>query len=214
MQLWCRRLCQKSGVQGFARGVNQVNYSGLMFQGFINQIIKRCFMSRFFAALLLVAMPVLASAAIDETIRLKESVEINAPADKVWAKVGNFADMSWHPGIGKTELTGGKANETGATRTLTFKEGGGVKETLTGFEAERMLMKYEITEGTLPVREYSANIRVEAAGDGKSIVTWRAMFKRKDPASPGAAGQDDAAAKAAVEAILKSGLENLKKVSE
>lgn len=170
-------------------------------------------MSRFFAALLL-ALPFMASAAIDETIRLKESVEINAPADKVWAKAGNYADMSWHPGIAKTEMTSGKAGEIGATRTLTFKDGGSVKELLTGFEAERMLMKYEITEGTLPVREYSANIRVEAAGDGKSVVTWRAMFKRKDPASPGAAGQDDAAAKAAVEAILKSGLENLKKVSE
>lgn len=171
-------------------------------------------MNRFFAALLLSAMPMMASAAIDETIRLKESVEINAPADKVWKIVGNYGDMSWHPAIGKTEVTKGKADEVGATRTLTFKDGGGVKEVLTGYEAERMLMKYEITEGTLPVRDYGANIRVESAGDGKSVVTWRAMFKRKDPASPGAAGQDDAAAKAAVTGVLQSGLANLKKVAE
>lgn len=171
-------------------------------------------MNRFFAALLLSALPVVASAAIDETIRLKESVEINAPADKVWKIVGNYGDMSWHPAIGKTEVTKGKADEVGATRTLTFKDGGGVKEVLTGYEADRMLMKYEITEGTLPVRDYGANIRVESAGDGKSVVTWRAMFKRKDPASPGAAGQDDAAAKEAVTAVLQSGLANLKKVAE
>lgn len=171
-------------------------------------------MNRFFAALLLSAMPMVASAAIDETIRLKESVEINAPADKVWKIVGNYGDMSWHPAIGKTEVTKGKADEVGATRTLTFKDGGGVKEVLTGYEAERMLMKYEITEGTLPVRDYGANIRVESAGDGKSVVTWRAMFKRKDPANPGAAGQDDAAAKEAVTGVLKSGLANLKKVAE
>lgn len=173
-------------------------------------------MSRFFAAMLVAtfSLPMSASAAIDETIRLKESVEINAPADKVWAKVGNFGDMSWHPGIAKTEVTSGKADQVDATRALTFKDGGGVKEVLTGYDAERMLMKYEITEGTLPVREYGANIRVESAGDGKSTVTWRAMFKRKDPASPGAAGQDDAAAKEAVEGILKSGLANLKKVAE
>lgn len=171
-------------------------------------------MNRFFAAMLLSAMPMVASAAIDETIRLKESVEINAPADKVWKIVGNYGDMSWHPAIGKTEVTKGKADEVGATRTLTFKDGGGVKEVLTGYEAERMLMKYEITEGSLPVREYGANIRVDSAGDGKSVVTWRAMFKRKDPANPGAKGQDDAAAKEAVTGVLQSGLANLKKVAE
>jgi mxaD protein len=171
-------------------------------------------MNRFFAAMLLSAMPMVASAAIDETIRLKESVEINAPADKVWKIVGNYGDMSWHPAIGKTEVTKGKADEVGATRTLTFKDGGGVKEVLTGYETDRMLMKYEITEGSLPVRDYGANIRVESAGDGKSVVTWRAMFKRKDPASPGAPGQDDATAKDVVTGILKDGLANLKKVSE
>lgn len=159
-------------------------------------------------------MPMMAFSAIDETIRLKESVEINAPADKVWRIVGNYGDMSWHPAIGKTEVTSGKADEVGATRTLTFKDGGGVQEVLTGYEAERMLMKYEITEGTLPVREYGANIRVEFADDGKSLVTWRAMFKRKDLATPGAAGQDDVAATEAVTGVLKSGLDNLKKVAE
>ena len=86
-------------------------------------------MSRFFAAMLLatLSMPMAASAAIDETIRLKESIEINAPADKVWAKVGNFGDMSWHPEIAKTEVTSGKADQVDATRALTFKDGGGVK---------------------------------------------------------------------------------------
>lgn len=171
-------------------------------------------MNRLFATLLLSAMPLAASAASDETIRLKESVEINASADKIWATVGHFGDMSWHPAIGKTEVTSGKADEAGATRTLTFNGGGGVKEVLTGFDEGGMLMEYEITEGTLPVRDYGANIRVESAGDGKSVVTWRAAFKRKDPANPGAAGQDDATAKSAVEGVLKSGLENLKKISE
>lgn len=154
-----------------------------------------------------------AQAAIDETIRMKESIEINAPADKVWAKVGNYGDMSWHPAITKTEVTEGKADEVGAKRVLTLQDGGKVNETLTTYDAAGMTMKYEITESVLPVRDYGATIKVEAVGD-KSIVTWRTMFKRKDPANPGAAGQDDAAAKTAVEGILKSGLANLKKVSE
>ena len=155
-----------------------------------------------------------ATAAIDETIRLKESIEINAPADKVWAKVGSFADMAWHPAIAKTAITSGKADEVGATRVLTTQDGGNINEVLTNFDAASKTMKYEITESVLPVREYGATLKVEAAGEGKSIVTWRAMFKRKDPANPGAKGQDDEAAKAAIEGIFKSGLQNLKKISE
>lgn len=155
-----------------------------------------------------------ADAAIDETIRLKESVEVNAPAAKVWSKIGNYGDMSWHPAFAKTELTGGKAEEVGATRVLTTQEGGKINETLTSYDATGMTMKYEITESVLPVRDYGATLKVEAAGEGKSIVTWRAMFKRKDPNNPAAAGQDDAAAKSAIEGFLKSGLANIKKISE
>jgi len=172
-------------------------------------------MNKWLAALLTagVSFAFVAHAAIDETIRVKESIEINAPADKVWAKVGNYGDMSWHPAIAKTEVVEGKATEVGAKRVLTLQDGGKVNETLTTYDAAGMTMKYEITESVLPVREYGATIKVEAAGD-KTVVTWRTMFKRKDPANPAAAGQDDATAKAAVEGILKSGLANLKKVSE
>lgn len=172
-------------------------------------------MSKWMAALLTAGLgfAFVAQAALDETIRVKESIEINAPAAKVWAKVGNYGDMSWHPAIVKTEVLEGKADEVGAKRVLTLKEGGKINETLTSYDAGSMTMKYEITEGVLPVREYGATLKVEVAGD-KSLVTWRTMFKRKDPAKPGAPGQDDAAAKAAVEGILKSGLESLKKVSE
>jgi len=174
-------------------------------------------MNKFFAMLLGVALVSLsgaASAAIDETIRVKETIEINAPADKVWALVGDFGKMeAWHPGIAKTEITGGNKDEAGATRTLTFKDGGSVKETLTTRDNGSMTMKYDITEGTLPLREYSATITVTSNG-GKTTVLWKSMFKRQDPANPPAAGKDDQTAKDTILGIFKSGLENLKKVSE
>jgi mxaD protein len=174
--------------------------------------MKKLVIAAFVSTFLMAASSI---AAIDETIRLKETIEINAPADKVWAKIGNFGDMSWHPAIAKTEITGGKAAEVGATRVLSIKDNGGnINEVLTTMDAAGMTMKYEITESVLPVRDYGATLKVEAAGEGKSLVTWRAMFKRKDPASPGAAGQDDTAAKEAIGGIFKSGLENLKKISE
>jgi mxaD protein len=172
-------------------------------------------MNKWLAALLTAGLgfSFVAHAAIDETIRVKDSIEINAPADKVWATVGNFGDVSWLPGIAKTELVEGKADEVGAKRVLTLDDGGKVNETLTSYDTEGKTLKFEITESVLPLREFGATIKVEAAGD-KSIVTWRTMFKRKDPSNPGAEGQDDATAKAAVEGILQSGLANLKKVSE
>jgi len=172
-------------------------------------------MNKLFAALLLsvIGMPLAATAAIDETIRVKETIEINAPADKVWAVVGNFGDMSWHPAIAKTEITGGKNNEADARRVLTLKDGGTINEVLTARDDAGMTMKYDITESVLPVREYSATIQVQSA-DGKTTVLWKSMFKRKDPANPPAAGQDDKTAKDTITNIFKTGLENLKKSVE
>jgi mxaD protein len=163
---------------------------------------------------LLLAIPA-AQAAIDETIRVKETIEINAPADKVWALVGNFGDMgAWHPAIAKTEITNGKSTEAGATRLLTLKDGGTVNNILTAYDAASMTLKYEITESVLPVREYSGTIKVEAASDGKSLVTLRSMFKRKDPSNPAKDGEDDKAAKDTITNVYKTGLENLKKTLE
>lgn len=155
----------------------------------------------------------LANAAIDETIRVKETIEINAPADKVWAIAGNFGDMSWHPAIAKTEISSGKNNEAGANRTLTLPDGGTIKEVLTSRDDAGMTMKYDITESVLPLREYSATLQVQSSG-GKTTVLWKSMFKRKDPANPPAAGQDDKTAKETIVNIFKTGLENLKKTAE
>jgi mxaD protein len=173
-------------------------------------------MNRFLINMLGLALlvPGFASAAIDETIRVKETIEINAPADVVWAKVGNFGDMGWHPAVTKTEVTSGNNNEVGATRVLVLPDGGKINEVLTSRDDGSMTMKYDITESVLPLRDYSATILVQSAGDGKSTVTWRSMFKRQDPANPPQAGQDDQTAKDAILNIFRSGLDNLKKVSE
>jgi mxaD protein len=155
-----------------------------------------------------------ANAAIDETIRLKETIEINAPIEKVWAKVGNFGDMSWHPAVTKTAITSGKVDEVGATRVLTLDGGGFVNETLTSYDAEGTTLKFEITESVLPVRDFGATIKVKSSGDDKTTITWSAMFKRQDPANPGAKGQDDVAAKEAITGVFQSGLANVKKILE
>ena len=74
--------------------------------------------------------------------KVVEKIEIDAPADKVWAIVGNFQDMSWHPAVAKTEGTGG--NDVGAKRTLTLKDGGKIEESVTKYDAAGKSLQYKI----------------------------------------------------------------------
>ncbi len=146
--------------------------------------------------------------------KVVETIEIAAPPDKVWAVIGNFQDMSWHPAIAKTEGSGG--NDAGATRVLTTKDGGKINEKLSKFDAGTMSYTYEITEveaKVLPVSNYSSTISVKDAG-GKSAVEWKGAFYRYYVNNDPPPDQDDAAAVAGVTGIYKSGLDALKKKVE
>jgi hypothetical protein len=97
-----------------------------------------------------------------------ETVEINAPPEKIWEVIGNFQDMGWHPALAKLEGAGGNAAD--ATRVLTLKSGGTIAEKLIQYDADKKQYKYEITDvdvKVLPVKNYSAMLSVK--GDaGKS----------------------------------------------
>lgn len=173
-------------------------------------------MVRWFASLLaLVAfMPVAADAHGPTRQKVTETVEINAPADKVWEVVGNFQDMSWHPAFVKTEGTGG--NEVGATRTLTVDGGGQIFEKLTKYDAEKKSLSYEITEvdvKVVPVTNYSAHITVTPDGD-KSKVEWRSAFYRGYVNNDPPPELSDEAAVKAITGVFQTGLEALKKKLE
>jgi hypothetical protein len=153
-----------------------------------------------------------------------ETVTINAAPDKVWKVMGNFQDMSWLPGVKSTTGTGGNStdpknddNEV-ARRTLTLDNGAQIQEGLYKYNAETHSYSYRIDKvdtKVLPVNDYSSTISVEASGDGKgSTVTWKGAFYRGYMNNDPPAGQDDAAAKAAVQKIYRAGLDNLKKKVE
>lgn len=152
---------------------------------------------------------------VESAIEVKESVEINAPAAKVWALVGNYGDLgAWHPAFAKTEITSGENNVVGAKRLLTIKDGGTVNETLTALDNKAMTMTYIITESVLPLRDYTATLKVDAKGDNQSVVTWSSSFKRKDPNDPPKAGEDDKTARDLITNVFKDGLANLKQLTE
>ena len=144
-----------------------------------------------------------------------EKITINAPADKVWAKVGNYGDLgAFHPAVAKTEIKGGTNNTKGAVRLLTLGDGGTVNETLTNYDAAGMSYSYIITESVLPVSHYSATIDVNPVSANVTEVVWNANFARKDPSATPAKGQDDAAGTDTIHAVFKGGLDNLKKITE
>jgi len=159
--------------------------------------------------------------------KAEEQITINAPADKVWAIIKNFGDMSWHPDIFNTSSEGG--NNKGATRVLTLKDGGTIKEEMKKYDEAKMSYAYKITEMStaktithagveekvpvLPVDNYSASIEVEAKGD-TSVVNWTAGYYRAHTNNNPPAEMNEEAANAAVSAVLKTGLINLKALAE
>ena len=161
-------------------------------------------------AALLMLIPVAASAHGPTRQKVVESIEINAPADKVWAVLGNFQDMGWHPAIAKTEGTGG--NDVGATRKLTTKEGGALDEKLTKYDAAARTYAYELPKvdvKVLPVENYSATFTVKDAA-GKSTVEWKTAFYRGYANNDPPPELSDEAAVTAVTKLVKTGLEGLK----
>ncbi len=146
--------------------------------------------------------------------KVTETIEINAPADKVWSVIANFHDMSWHPAFTKTEGDGG--NEVGASRTLVLASGDKIEENLIKYDADKKHYKYEITKvdvKVVPVSNYSAMISVSGDGD-KSTVKWKGAFYRGYVNNDPPPELSDEAAVKAVTGVYKSGLDALKKKIE
>ncbi|HUL10886.1 MAG TPA: SRPBCC family protein [Methylococcaceae bacterium] len=148
--------------------------------------------------------------------KLTETVEINAAPAKVWNIIKDFGNAhAWMPMVASTTSQGG--NAAGATRELTLKKGGVIKEELTGYEAEKMSYKYKISENpdcaVLPVNNYTSNIAVEASGSG-SKVTWNGAYYRCFLQNNPPPDQNEEAANKAVTAIYKESLANLKALAE
>lgn len=167
------------------------------------------------AALLAVIAPAIALAHGPSRKKEITTIEINAPADKVWAIVSKYDDMTWHPAIAKTEATGGMEVDV-AKRKLTFKSGAIFTDTLTKFETgERSIafLTNDEDHKELPVEGYSSTLTVSDAG-GKSNVEWKGAFYRGYLNNDPPPELSDKAAVAAVSKFQKAGLEALKAKAE
>ena len=139
-------------------------------------------------------------------------IEINVPADRVWAVIGDYGDMGWHPLVAKTEVTGAVEPDT-AKRTLTFQGGGVITDTLIKINAGERTIGFrtdEADQSVLPVTGYSSTLIVHEVAPGRASVEWRGAFSRGYlKADPPPELNDDAAMQA-VSAYQRQGLAALK----
>lgn len=166
---------------------------------------------RVLAALLLLPSLALAHGPSRQKVTLKQ--EINAPAAEVWAVIGDFYDMNWHPAVHATSGDGTLEVDK-SQRVLVLGEDGGpeVLETLYKWRPEKMSYSYFITEvdvEVIPVTNYSAHLTVKALSDTTSEVEWKAGFYRGYPNNDPPEHLNDEAAVAAVTGIYTAGLEAL-----
>lgn len=165
----------------------------------------------FCTALIPFSNPVLAA----DQLKVEDSVEINAKPETVWALVSNFGDMgNWHPAVKSTEILSGTPNLPGAVRVLTLQDGGKFQEELVSYSPAQKTFSYKILGGVLPVSDYQSTFAVKAISETKTKVTWNSTFKRKDPSDNPVAGQTDDDAAQTIRQVYKTGLANLKKLSE
>ena len=162
--------------------------------------------------LLGMVLPTLALAHGPTRQKVTLTTEVVAPPADVWAVIGNFQDMSWHPAVFATAGEGG--NEIDATRVLTVGAEGGptISEILYKYSDEKMSYSYRITDvlvEVLPVTNYSSHLTVKPLDSGGSLIEWRGAFYRGYPNNDPPPELNDEAAIAAVTGIYQAGLEAL-----
>lgn len=164
------------------------------------------------AVLLGVLVPAIAFAHGPTRQKITLTTEVSAPPAEVWAVIGNFQDMSWHPAVHATTGEGGNAID--ATRVLTLGEAGGptISEILYKFSAEKMSYSYRITDvavEVLPVTNYSSHLTVKPRDGGGALIEWRGAFYRGYPNNDPPPELSDEAAIAAVTGVYQAGLDAL-----
>ncbi|MCB1908616.1 MAG: SRPBCC family protein [Rhodocyclaceae bacterium] len=145
--------------------------------------------------------------------KVTETIEIDAPAAKVWDTIKEFSALdAWHPAVASSEATAG--NAPGSVRTLHLGGGGTIVESLKKYDGGAMSYSYRMEDaGPVPVTNYTSTISVAGKGDG-SVVTWKGAFYRGDPNNNPPPERNDEAAIEAITGIYRAGLGNLKKLVE
>ncbi|CAM3052682.1 Polyketide cyclase / dehydrase and lipid transport [Paracoccus aminovorans] len=175
-------------------------------------------MNRVLALTLGAAMALATAAEAHGPVRLKLELDqkLDATPDEVWAVIGKFDDMSWHPAIASTEIAGDGSTDQPekSERVLHLKADSGdptITEVLAKWQPEKRCYAYRIEKvevSVLPVTNYASTLCVKDEG-GKALVSWKGGFYRGYPNNNPPADQNDEAAIKAVTGVYQGGLDAL-----
>ncbi len=98
---------------------------------------------------------------------------VQCAAEKLWAIVGNWADVSWVHGARSTEVTGDR-------RVVIFEDGTRLDERMWSRDDAKKTLVYEPIGNPMPVRMYLGTLSLEATGPSTTQVTYTQRFMPKD----------------------------------
>jgi hypothetical protein len=99
---------------------------------------------------------------------VKESLAFSA--QQVWELVSDFGNVSWIPGLAKSEVRGGGP---GMVRVLYVGQNPPIEERLESLDPKTRTLSYTIPKNIpFPVSEYRATMRVRETGPAASELEW------------------------------------------
>jgi hypothetical protein len=133
------------------------------------------------------------------------SEDISAPADQVWPLIGAFNRL---PAILPKLVAKSEMDKTGLVRILTIRDGTLYKryEQLIKYDAPNRTLVYELIDkqrSRVPVKNYTATIRVRKISNRRCTVTWSGRFEPKHGTPKDV--------RSAVEAVYVAGIAGVKK---
>lgn len=105
---------------------------------------------------------------------------INAPAERVWARIRDFNALpAWHPLIAESRIEGGApSDQVGCVRDFRLRDGGRIREKLLGLSDYEFSFSYSILESPMGVENYIASLKLTPVTDGnRTFAEWSADFE-------------------------------------
>ena len=111
-------------------------------------------------------------------MRVKRSVIIDAPIERVWTAVRGFDSVvNWNPGVVAACMESGTPTTVGSIRALDIADGTVFRETLLAHSDLEHFYSYDIVEGPLPCTNYISTHRFIEITDGdKTLGIWQGEF--------------------------------------
>jgi mxaD protein len=150
-------------------------------------------------------------AAAQGILNSHESIEIRAPAGKVWDAVKDFDGLHrWHPMFSADTIKSGGDNAVGTIRTMTVKDGPSFDEELLSFDALERKFSYRLIDPVpLPVSDYVGTFQVIESRRGYAAILWNSAYRNNSGGK-----MKDEEVIAFINGAFRVGLENVKSLLE